>query len=372
MSDRMFCSMRKDPAPAGGTGLVQLSDISYLGFFNLPQFAGGTGDAFTTYYGGGGLGMGPTGSNTLYVGGHIIQQKLARFNIPSIGGTASIVTNLTAIPGSFSAAETALGGSLVWNNRLIVTKFGKYENPGQFNASHTSATTSITGFTSPQSASIGREGGGYMGIIPPEYRTAFGGPCFMGSGPRSIDNNQVSLGPSLHVFDPDQVDGSGSIPIITALSYPLSQINRIWPGHGFYETNGVGGCAWVPNTKSVLFWGHAGAGNPQYMQPISGDACRNGNSGFTDYPYRLAIWAYNADDLLRVRQGLDPSYTPLPYSSGATYTSWQTPGYGSAACSTIGLFEHTGGCFDPDTNRMYFCEDFGDQPQVHVWQVAIF
>lgn len=360
------------PSPSSGEmPLVQLSDISYLGFFNLPAQAGGTGDAWTMQYGGGGMGMGP--DNTIYIAGHLIQaQKIARFNIPSIGGTATIHTNLTTVPGTYSTAEAAFGGSLVWNNRLIVTKFGKYENPGQFRASHTSASLTMTGWTTPQSTPEGRMAGGYMGVIPPEWRSAFGGPCVLGSGPRSIDNNEVSLGPSLFVFDPDQVDGSGTIAVTECLSYPLAQINRIWSGHGFYETNGVGGVAWVPNTRSVLFWGHAGAGNPQYRQPITGDSCRNGNSGFTDFPYRLAIWAYNVDDLLAVRNGSIQSHIPLPYSSGASYTSWQTPGYGTASCSSIGLFNTGSGCFDPATNRFYMCEDYGTTPRVHVWQIATF
>jgi chitodextrinase len=351
-----------------GLPLVQLSHISYLGFFNLPQQAGGSGDAFSMNYGGTGLAIGP--GNTLYVGGHLIQQKLARFNIPAIGATASVVTNLTSIPGSYSNAEQCIGGALAWNSRVIVSKFGKYENSGGFINSHTSCSLSLTGFTSPQQTSFQREAAGFMGVIPPEWRALFGTSCFMGSGPRSIDNNQCSLGPAFFTFDPDTVDGSGSIPAARCLGYPLSQLQRIWPGHDFFETNGVVGAAFVPGTRSILFWGHAGAGNPLYKQPITGDPCRNGNSGFSDYPYHLCIWAYDANDLLAVKNGTKQSWEPLPYSSGASYTSWQTPGYGTAACSSCGLFNTTSMTFDPSTMRVYMCEDYGEQPRVHVWQIA--
>jgi hypothetical protein len=358
---------------AGGGGdledlpLVQESDISYLGFFNLPQFAGGTGDAFTMHYGGGGLGIGP--DNTIYVAGHLHHGKLARFNIPDIGDTATVVTNLTTVPGSFSDVQNTIGGSLVWNDRLIVSKFGNYENPGEFNNSHTSCALNLTGFTTPQKTSFQRMAAGFMGVIPPAHRDRFGGPCFMGSGPRSIDNNECSLGPAFFVFDPEQVDGSGDLDAENLCSYPLAQAQRIQSGANFYETNGVGGAGWIPGTRTILFAGHIGAGSPDYMQPITGDPCRNGNSGFTDYPYRLAFWPYDALDFLAVKEDADPVWTPLPYGGG-TYRSWTPPGYGSpAACFGIGSFNTSTACFDPDTNRLYMCEEFGEQPRVHVWEI---
>lgn len=121
--------------------LVQAADISYLGFFNLPAQAGGSEHEWAMEYGGVGLGMGP--SNTIFVGGHVWYDKLARFNIPNIGETAAVISNLVPVPGTFdnSSNEQHLGGSLYWNDRLIVTKFGTYAIPEDFVTSHTSAAS---------------------------------------------------------------------------------------------------------------------------------------------------------------------------------------------------------------------------------------
>ena len=88
---------------------LQAGDMAYQGYFTVPQ---GTGPTFS--YGGMGLAMGPDG-DSLYYGGLVSQQVLGRISIPAIGGTASIITQPTSIPGSHRRTKQPRS----WPGRLL-------------------------------------------------------------------------------------------------------------------------------------------------------------------------------------------------------------------------------------------------------------
>lgn len=338
--------------------LVQASAMSYLGFFDLPSFGGSPPNESNSYaYGGLGLGMGPDGQS-LYVGGHVNHGKIGRVTIPAIGQTASVVTDLAVVPGTYATSTEGswLGGSLVHEGRLIVAEFGFYSEAHHVVATHASAALDFTDWTTPQltNAVIPRAAAGYMGVIPPEWQAAFGAPCFTGSGPRSINSNG-SLGPSLFAFDPSAVDGSGTVPVSTTLFYPLA--HEMWK-----ETNQLNGVAWIDD--SVIFIGRGGAGNPVYQQPPNiTDPCNPTNPGYKDYPYALRAWAYDANDLLAVHEGQAESWEPSPYAT------WNLPTFDGAPCVNI---NQRGGTFDPATGRFFMCTYFGGgQPRVHAYQFAL-
>lgn len=340
---------------------VQLSDISYLGYFNLPGLAGEA----TMNYGGFGMSIGP--DNTLYVGGHVYYGRIGRFTIPSDpinGKTATTHTSPVQVPGTFSGGNEQIGGSVVAGTRLIVTKYMQYG--ADCTASHASSSLTMTGWTTPQNNTLAREGAGYMAPIPTGWQSAFGATHVGGTGCRSIDAG-CSFGPSLYTFNPSDVDGSGTISVTQCLFYDYAHRHRVLgsadPGdYGFNEAHSIGAVFWVPNTDSVIFYGISGAGHPDYKS--------GGSGGFDDLPTFLAFWAYDANDLLAVKNGTKALWEPLPYSNTNPYRSWATPTFG--ANQTDPGFNGISGAFDPATSRFYGSVNWAETPRIHVWQFTSF
>jgi hypothetical protein len=136
----------------------------------------------------------------------------------------------------------------------------------------------------------------------------------------------------------------------------------------FTRDDKLGGIAFPPGTRSVLFVGTHGTGPPCYGAGTSEDpppngACHNpltGSQGEHSYPYRGQVWAYDANDLARVREGdLDP-WKVRPYAV------WPLPGVSEETTRVM----RGGVTFDPETRRLYLAEDYGEFPRVHVFTIA--
>jgi hypothetical protein len=72
------------------------------------------------------------------------------------------------------------------------------------------------------------------------------------------------------------------------------------------------------------------------------------------------VWAYDANDLLKVRSG--------------EYQPWQVQPYavwGLDEMNSDGSAGITGAVFDPASLRVYITENYGDEPAVHVYQISI-
>jgi hypothetical protein len=338
---------------------VQSNHITYLGFFSVPE--GPPSSPFS--YGGMGLAMGADGAS-LYYGGHVFNQTIGRISIPSIGGTATIIQNPTSISGSTGGQnETQIAGALVWNNRLIVTKRNKYST-GDFKPV-TAGSLSISGF-GPMQSVAGATGwyvSGYMGIIPPEWRTLLGGPCFIGNGVMSI-NSVCTNGPSFYSFNPDSVNAGTSIPATPLMYYPLSNplsnpstTNSLFSRSNYYNA----GMAFPAGSRSILFFHRQGYGSPTYKKD---DGC-GGSSGEGAAPYRRQVTAFDANDLLAVKNGTKQPYQVQPYAY------WTLPGP-SSSCATFSGYVDGGYCltFDQATRRIYGVLDQAETRRVHVWQLA--
>lgn len=340
--------------------LVRASDMAYLGYFSVPE--GPSSNPFS--YGGMALAMGADG-NSLYYGGHVYNQAVGRISIPSVGGTASIIQNPTAVPGSTGGEnETQVAGALAWNNRLLVTKRNKYTTTdfrpvtaGNLNVSGFSAMQSVGGAT-------GWFVSGYMGVIPPEWRALLGGPCFIGNSVMSI-NSACSNGPSFYAFNPDNVGGSGSIPATALMNYPLSNplanpnvANDYFSRSDYYNA----GIVFPAGTRSLLFIHRHGYGSPTYKKDDGGCGGINGEGGA---PYRRQVTAFDANDLLAVKNGSMRPYDVRPYAW------WTLPGPASS-CGTLSGYTDGGYSltFDPATRRIYAVLDQGETRRVHVWQLS--
>jgi hypothetical protein len=342
---------------------VAVADVRYLGSFEVPPIDGTTWDSQQSLtFGGWGLGLGKDGKS-LYYGCHDWHEKLAEISIPAIGGTASIVQRCTPVPGLSDIDENQinLGGTLLWNGRLIVSAYAFYDGDGNAKKSHAGGTPQLSGFSKFQVMSGGAAGrvGGYMGVIPAEWRELLGGPAFTGQCCLSVISRS-SFGPALSVFNPDDIGRVDSAPATEVLGYtaanPLARHDST--GEHFNGTTRIGGAAFVPGSRSVVFFGFQGMGKYCYG---TGEECADPDDpakGTHAHPYRRQAWFYDAADLAKVRAGELKPYEVKPYAIAPL------PGDGGRGAP--GAFT----TFDPATRRVYMADGLHEKPRVHVYEFA--
>lgn len=339
--------------------LLYSADITYLGSFNLPRPA--TGSSTGSFdYGGMALAVSADGK-TLYVGGHVYNQSLGQVTIPNIGSTASLIQAPVSIPGSVGSGTTELSGALIYNSRLIVQKRIPYDTSGT-GTTHAAGNLNISGFSSfSRMANIdsAQFSNGYMGVIPTEWQSFLGGPAFAGNSVMSI-NSMCSNGPSFYVFNPNDINNKSPIPSTPLMYYPLSNplanpnsANDLFSRADQYNA----GIVFPSGTRSVLFFSRHGYGNPTYKQDDGG--C-GGSSGEGAAPYRRQITAFDANDLLAVKNGTKKPYEVKPYAW------WEVPG----PKDSCGKFTYSGLAYDPISRRIYATLSYGESPTIHVWQVS--
>jgi hypothetical protein len=362
---------------------VQAADMDYLGSFTFPNTVE---TELSWAYGGGALGMGPSGTS-VYLTGHAWYQRLGRVSIPTIGGIGAqqvaptLVPNLNNIdPGDGGAKIVA--GSLLYNNRLLVSAYTYYDGDGNASASHFVTNADMTSWTGPYRVGSVPAGwvGGYMGLIPSEWRTLFGGPALTGLCCTPIIS-RTSYGPSVSVFDPDTVGVTIPAPATTVLGYPADHPLTAWNSSGSYfnGATAVVGVAFVPNSRSVLFIGRVGTGTFCYgpgtaTLALAGTSDGEGgvwcydplyaDKGTHAYPYVRYVWAYDANDLVAVKAGTMQRWEPQPYATWAL-DAWPLDGeHGNGRVNSA--------TFDPNSGRLYLTQGFGSAtPRVHVYRIAV-
>lgn len=359
--------------------LVQAADVKDLGTFNVPAT---TANGTQLTYGSNALGMGADGQSLYF--GCVYGGTVARISIPPLGGTATVleeckgVPNLSSInPGDPNAKQ--LGGTLWWNGRLIITGFSFYDGAGTASKSHWAAsyppsqTPIFIGPVTLGPAGLIRAGmvGGYMGVIPPEWRALLGGPALTGQCCLSIIS-RTSYGPAVSVFDPDQIGLTNAATQV--LGYPhehqtLGPYDA--PSTVFNATTRLGGVIFPAGTRSVLFLGRHGTsycyGAGTSNQALHGTSHPQGgvwcydpidsDKGTHGYPYRHHIWAYDANDLVRAKNGQINPWDIKPYAVWIVGTN--------VTSATV-----RGATWDPATKRIYWTEDRGGAaPQVRVFSI---
>ena len=305
--------------------LLKSSDITYVGSFKLPRPAYGT-DPQSFDYGGASLAVSADGTQ-LYVGGMVYNQSLGLVKIPNpIGGTATLIKAPVNVPGSIGTEGSApeLSGALVYNGRLIVQKRIYYDNSGD-RPTHAAGNLDISGFSSfSKLANIpwAQFANGYMGLIPPEWQSLLGGPAFTGNSVMSI-NSLCSNGPSFYVFNPDDVGKKSPIPSIPLMyfDYPDHMLGNPDTANDYFSRADQynAGIVFPSGSRSVLFFSRHGYGSPTYKKDDGG--C-GGESGEGAAPYRRQITAFDANDLLAVKNGTKQPYDVHPYAW------WTVPGLG--------------------------------------------
>jgi len=397
--------------------LLQKSNLTYLGAFKLPDvpYGGGNGATYGFDYATTSIAFNPA-HNSLFINNHIYEQKTAELSIPSTLSTATTlrdlptasflqnfsditqghINNIGANRAVVDTSGTYMGGLMVWGNKLIGTSYGYYDAGYVVALSHFTASLDLS---NPNFAGMYKIGSlnpgfydGYMTKIPLEWQSLFGGPALTGNCCMSIIG-RTSLGPAASVFDPDKLGVVDPVPATTVVAYPLTH-----PTLGTYGDqnpnslyNGslaLGGIVFAEGTRSVLFFGRRGTGNfcygagttdpaldhkplPEYPNGeviYCYDPANNGKGGHS-YPYLYEVVAYDANDLVSVKNGSKNYWEVVPYAH------WSL----SELPVTAGVYLQ-GTAYDPATQRIYVSQASGEhaypdagaydaKPIIHVYQV---
>ncbi len=381
--------------------LLRKSDLEYLGAFRVPQGDFGSPQYTGFNYGGGALTYNPH-NNSLFLVGHSHHQLTAEISIPEIvKGTNLEDLNTATVLQPFKdttegnrsylgqdgvavdTSGTPIGGYLVWGDHLIGTVYGYYDASNSVKLSHFTSdlNLSIEGdfkgmFQVGESPSTPNPAfvDGYMGTIPPEWQTQFGGPVLTGNGCLSIIS-RTSLGPAASVFDPDTLGVEDPVPVTPVVGYPISHptlgsYGNHDPDALFNGSMELHGIVFPQESRSVLFFGRRGVGDFCYGEGKSDPDVHNtycdpdyptvlccydpvgvGSKGYHSYPYVYQVFAYDALDLLSVKNGQKEMWEIVPYDV------WEPDfSFGNDDPKIVGA------AYDPATQRIYLAQGGGDKP----------
>jgi hypothetical protein len=365
--------------------LLQQTDIVYQGAFAIPT---GTFGASTFEYGGHGLTVyvdPSSGKETLFMEGHMQNPgNVAQIEVPSSfvkGGDSSLpkakvlqnfsgVGNLSSIDSGNQFNASFIYGLLAYGGRLIVGASNSYSSSQTLSHGATSSlslsSAGFTGFTKMSSEAPVRATGGPMTLIPQEWRSAFGGPALTGQCCISVISS-TSSGPSATVFDPATV-GNGTLSGKTVLYYPLatpvcgSTGCEASTNSTFNLTTRVGGMAFPPGSRTLLFIGGHGTGKYCYgtAAECGNDSAMPDVKGPHAQPYRYQIWAYDVNDLVAVKNGSKATSAPKPYGV------WPLTEMSHSGNPNI-----AGAGFNPVTGHLFITQDYGANPRVEVYTVTV-
>jgi hypothetical protein len=383
------------PGAADPTTLPLLgeSDFTYLGRFALPN---GGSTPKTYEYGGYGMAFHKKtdGTKTLFVSGHVYGPgNYGQVQVPTdnqLKPASTSYANLfkaTVLQGIADAMEGHAdvenngnpnwsAGILPYNNKLILTAVNSYSfsNKGGHLVRDT-LTLSGSGHVKPQNGLYSMTGGasqrsiaGYMFLIPSGWRDLLGGPALTGECCISVIST-TSGGPALTVFDPDDVGVKDPIPGINLLYYPTPSTpvdcspNGSCQSEIFNLTTRVLGGGFVPGSRTVFFVEGHGIGRYCYdTAAVCGDTVMTDVKGPHAQPYRYQILAYDANDLLKVKNGKMNPWEVQPYNAGAPWVLHEFDGEDPRG-SAVAL--------DPQEGRLYVRVAVGTSPIIDVYEVTV-
>jgi len=416
---------------------------------------------------------------SLFIVGHIQSQQTAEIGIPDIvecidpeigavgliecknpGGypidkltTATALQNLADITNGNRNKITAdenkeisnggsMGGLMAWKYqqndndiRLISSVYAFYDGASEAVKSHFATSTKLSS-SSPQFTGILPLGtkptvpqagfiGGYMTPIPTiKWRQCLGGKALSGMSGLPVISRS-SFGPAAFSFDPDEVIDKKSpenMKVNALLYYDSAHQNigsfseSTWkPGDLFNQGTTHSGVIFPAGSKSVIFTGRFGQGQPCYgegtgnkeedgntsdqlppnntcggaVMTASGVKCcydpTDSSKGTHAYPYATYAWAYDANDLARVKAGGrivdDPSdnlVDGITKTSTEIYKPWHIKPYAYGEIKSPFTDKNSSGrqgaaAYDEENKRLYLVQPRADNmlPIIHVFQIEI-
>lgn len=399
---------------AAGTKLLQEDDLTYLGAFRVPQEDYNSPEYSGFNFGGTALAYNPQSSSLLLVG-HNWYQLTAEVSIPEPVSstvleelaTATVLQpfadvtegNLSNIGADGAAVDTSgvyVGGLLVHGDTLVGTAYGYYDAGSVVALSHFTSSLDLAAegdfagmYAVGAAPSIPNPAfvDGYMADIPAQWQSDFGGPALTGNCCLSIIS-RTSLGPAVSVFDPADLGVEDPVPATPLVGYPIDHPTLGTYGDQaddvlFNGSMAINGVVFPRGTRTVLFFGRRGTGTFCYGEGVTDpeldftncDAeypdvlcCydpASASKGGHAYPYVYLALAYDALDLLSVKNGEKQPWEVVPYAE------WQLELPFAQESAAI-----LGAAYDPATQRIYVTQDGGDRPGccghlpvVHVYEI---
>jgi len=372
--------------------LLQLSDLNYLGGFRLPQGTFGcvNENECSFAYSKGPIAFNST-NNSMFVAGHIYNQWISEINIPTLVNSTNInLFNEATIRQNFAnlfpnintIADCGngcyIGGLLTDGSKMTLSAYDYYDSTYSATKSHATANANWSGSIGANgpfsvggnTAAIEGQVGGYMSWIPASWRTAMGGPALTGLSSVAI-TTRTSVGPSSWVFDPATLIGLTSEikPAVNVVGYPDGHRTLgEWGASSMYVSGAdqISGVVWPEGSKTVLFFGQHGDtfcyGNApgDCVDPV-----RSGVHGVHGYPYHAHVWAYDANDLLAVKNGTKNPWDLVPYGN------WNIENtFGGLASDENSI---VGATYDATTQRIYLAvaDRDGSQPAIYAYGVDV-
>ncbi len=372
----------KPPVPT--SKLLTMSNLEFMGSFRFPYVP--YPDIANYAYGGTALTYNPA-NDSLFAVGHDWYQMVGEFKIPALikGSNINELNYATAIQGLSPVTNRIpnitiggtqkIGGTLVHNDKLICTLYEYYDADANSIESHFTinpktniASGTVEGLFRVDNFAGGQLAG-YMGHVPPSWQERLG--CKYLAGLHGVPIvSRTSAGPALFGFDPDDWTfgtkllfypfyHGGSHPDDHPLVEPWSSTNSLWNPTSFAHN-----VIFPNNTDTVLFIGTIGIGQVWYGSngdyPELDDPCV-GSKGYHAFPYVAQMWAYDANDLLKVKNGEMESWAVKPY----TYWQFTLP-FESCQKSIWSA------CLDDVNDRIFINQAHGGpwgEPVIHVYKI---
>jgi hypothetical protein len=355
----------------------RFEDLAYQGYFRLPS---GSGTEQSFEYGGTALAYYAAHGSLLLVG-HDWHQRVAEISIPTVANVPSLGSAPTATLrqsfvdllegriGSIGSGTAKIGGLLVSRDSLTISAYLYYDGNGSQVLSHFRSSLDLSRAGDLQGPfQLGTAGAGfvsgYMTSIPPEWQAPLGGTALTGQCCIPVIS-RTSYGPAVSVFSPEDVAAGKPVPATPLVGYPESHPTLgAWEKQNpyFNMTTEVVGVVFPAGTRSVLFFGRYGLGAPCYgTGGASGGECvdpADSNKGNHGYPYTYRIWAYDAVELMAVKNRQKKPWEVRPYQA------WNFELPNAAAQRRL-----AGVAYDPATRRLFVSASYGDggQPLIHVF-----
>jgi hypothetical protein len=283
---------------------------------------------------------------------------------------------LRSSPNSLGLMGNGAGvtGLLVRGGKLLVSASLWYEysqnNSHGVSGVDLSEAGDFEGFMTPTGRSVifPRAMSGSMVNIPAEWQAALGGDILGGNYPTSIISANSS-GPSLTVLRVNTAARPARYEGETVMFFPLDRAMCGVPGcHEslnpiFTWATEYTGKAFIPGTRTVIFVGKHPVGEMWYGGPTSPTgkpaSCDDGGWGQKAAGWEYRVAAFDANDLVRVRQG------KLDRSAVRPYATWPIPDFPVADCTKI-----RSAAYDEETQQLFIAHGARADIRIDVYRVG--
>lgn len=343
--------------------LLEETQLRFLGRFSLPEPGWSWG-----------LGLAGQGQ---FLAANAATRALRLYEIAPIGGTAALVAEGAALP-SWGETDNGWipGGNIRHDGRLFCGQFQMYDEadtpwlfqtiPDRFAGAWTPGQRPAPLNGLPLRGLVGS-----FGIIPPAYRSLFGGhdlfACNLAG--KSIIGNS-SWGPSFLSFPSAAALAGGEVPARLLMAYDSGGLEGevLTPGKLLPEVSTIAGAGIVPGTRTLIVFGMEPGSTCYGVGSACADRCSE-DQGYHGYPYRAVVYAFDLRDLVRVRDGALAPGAVRPYGTRPGGVRGSPIGWRLDGVSDCWSTYNKSGFFDPDTRRIYMTSREHDAP-VWVWQVG--